>query len=157
KDLPLFQTSEIEFWPQDVPLKNRRVRQDNVLVVVTVSGGGIRSAYWTFTVLKELELGFAKRGIDLPTRIRLGCGASGGMLGSSYYVATLPSPEKRRLLLQSNLTDTVRLKAYKAREKSLKKQLKLLSSDFLTPLSKRMIISDLPGWLSPWPLKYDRG
>jgi hypothetical protein len=46
KKLPLIQTSEIEFWP-NVPLKGRRDRRDNVLVVVTVSGGGIRSAYWT--------------------------------------------------------------------------------------------------------------
>jgi hypothetical protein len=32
-----------------------------------------------------------------------------------------------------------------------------LSSDFLYPLTRRAVLSDLPGLFSPWPMKYDRG
>jgi hypothetical protein len=140
---PLVPTSRIKYHQKGD--KKRKGDPDNVLVVVTVSGGGIRSAYWTFTVLKELELGFAREGIDLPKRIRVICGASGGMLGASYYVTTLQPPEER---LNLSLQD---------RKEELRRQQNALSSDFLTPLTQRMIITDVPGWLSPWPLKHDRG
>src|SRR5207248_10410694 len=65
------------------------------LIVVTVSGGGIRAAVWTFVVLTELELAFADKGFDFPAHVRLITGASGGMVGAGYYVATLPPPGDR--------------------------------------------------------------
>jgi hypothetical protein len=39
----------------------------------------------------------------------------------------------------------------------LEKQARWLKSDFLTPLVGRAALSDVPSWLSPWPLHHDRG
>lgn len=61
------------------------------LVVVAVSGGGLRAALWVSAVLIELE----KKLRGFPYRVRLITGASGGMLGASYYVRTLLAPEAR--------------------------------------------------------------
>lgn len=55
------------------------------LVVVAASGGGIRSAVWTGTVLQYLSdqiPGFAKH-------IRILTGASGGMVGAANFVAAM--------------------------------------------------------------------
>jgi hypothetical protein len=56
------------------------------LIVVAAMGGGIRSALWTTVVLTELEKAF---GPGLGGRVRLITGASGGLLGASYWAATL--------------------------------------------------------------------
>jgi hypothetical protein len=144
---------DLKVWPVTEASK----RRDRVLVVLAVSGGGIRAAYWTFAVLKELEVAFARQGIDFPVRVRLICGASGGMLGAAYYVSTLPHPNKRPPgAVPAEKPDELKA-AVAAREQELDKQLALLKKDFLTPLTKRMVISDVPSWLSVWPLRRDRG
>jgi hypothetical protein len=124
--------------------------QKPTLIVIAVSGGGIRSALWTFVVLSELEQAFAAEGIDFPSHVRLITGASGGMVGAAYYVATLPHPDERPPTL---LTP----EALEARGEVLREQRGRLSSDFLTPLVEQTVLGDIPGWLSPWPQKYDRG
>jgi hypothetical protein len=53
------------------------------LVVVAVSGGAARSAYWTAVVLDRLERALPEFG----RRVRIMAGASGGMLGTACYVA----------------------------------------------------------------------
>lgn len=58
------------------------------LVIVCTSGGGVSAAAWTVTVLAELE----RRHAEFPYLIRVITGASGGMLGAAYYVATLDPP-----------------------------------------------------------------
>jgi hypothetical protein len=113
------------------------------MIVIAVSGGGLRSAVWTYFVLEQLELAFARQGRDFPSHVRLITGASGGMLGASYYVCTLTPPDRRV--------------APDARATQLATQRKRLGSDFLYPLTRRAVLSDLPGLLSPWPMKYDRG
>jgi hypothetical protein len=55
------------------------------LVVICVTGGASRSAYWTLTVLDRLE----KKIPRFSDNIRIICGASGGMVGASYYVKWL--------------------------------------------------------------------
>lgn len=65
------------------------------ITIVCVSGGGIKASAWTIAVLNELEEkvpGFSKS-------VRLFFGASGGMVGASYWATTLPdrqamSPEE---------------------------------------------------------------
>lgn len=52
------------------------------LVVVTVSGGGSRSAYWTFRALQYAD---SISGGKLFNRTALLTGASGGMLGATYW------------------------------------------------------------------------
>ncbi len=53
------------------------------LVLVAVSGGATRSAYWTAVVLDRLE---RTLGPSFGHRIRIISGASGGMLGAACYV-----------------------------------------------------------------------
>jgi hypothetical protein len=57
------------------------------LVVVTVSGGGIRAAVWSMVVLTHLE----RQHEDFPQHVRLITGTSGGMLGATYYVVEYPN------------------------------------------------------------------
>lgn len=52
------------------------------LVVILVSGGGSRSAYWTFNVLQQLDKASGGRLFDQAGIIT---GASGGMIGASYW------------------------------------------------------------------------
>src|SRR5262245_12842404 len=55
------------------------------LFVVAADGGGIRAAVWTMTVLRQLENDIP----GFPYHLRLITGASGGMLGAGFYVASL--------------------------------------------------------------------
>jgi predicted acylesterase/phospholipase RssA len=122
------------------------VAKDQPLVIITVSGGGLRSAAWTFTVLRTLEEEFAAKGIDFPSHVRMITGASGGMLGSAYYVTTLP------------IHRPVNDEAYrKKRREELDQLYKNLTKDDLTPLVKQHVYEDLPNLFSPWPARNDRG
>ncbi|MEL6852383.1 MAG: patatin-like phospholipase family protein, partial [Bacteroidota bacterium] len=51
-------------------------------VFVTASGGGLRSAFWTFRVMQHLDS--LTQGL-ISDEIRLMAGASGGMFGLTYY------------------------------------------------------------------------
>src|SRR5262249_8967629 len=52
--------------PEYRPLDTGRPDTDkHPVVIVTVSGGGLRSAAWTFRVLARMEEEFARKGIDL--------------------------------------------------------------------------------------------
>lgn len=59
------------------------------LIVIAVSGGGIRSAVWTAVVLEGMEQEMPGKPGQAVFRnhIRLFTGASGGMVGASLYVA----------------------------------------------------------------------
>jgi hypothetical protein len=63
-------------------------RPKPVVVVAAVDGGGIRAAVWTTVVLSELENDIP----GFPYRIRIITGASGGMVGASFYVGSLQPP-----------------------------------------------------------------
>lgn len=52
------------------------------LIIINTSGGGSRSATWTVQALQECSKKFGK---DFNNSIQLITGASGGMLGASYY------------------------------------------------------------------------
>ena len=58
------------------------------LVVVAVSGGGIRAAVWTGVVLEGLEQEFngSNKTPTIRDHIRIFAGASGGMVGAAAYV-----------------------------------------------------------------------
>ncbi len=62
--------------------KARQPEEKPPLVIVTVSGGGSRSAYWTF---RALQFADSASGGALFRRTALITGASGGMLGASYW------------------------------------------------------------------------
>lgn len=52
------------------------------LVIINSSGGGLRSALWTFSVLQKLD---SISEDDFSSNLQLITGASGGMIGASYY------------------------------------------------------------------------
>lgn len=52
------------------------------LVIVNTSGGGSRSALWTFEVLQKLDQNLNEK---LQSAVHLITGASGGMVGASYF------------------------------------------------------------------------
>ncbi|MBW7868690.1 MAG: patatin-like phospholipase family protein [Brumimicrobium sp.] len=60
------------------------------LILINTSGGGLRSAMWTVNVLRELDSLSDKK---IYKNIQMITGASGGMVGASYY---------RELVLQEN-------------------------------------------------------
>jgi hypothetical protein len=116
------------------------------LVLVAVSGGGLRSAAWTFTVLRALEERFAVEKIDFPKHVRLITGASGGMLGAAYYTVTLPAA---RRLHEADY--------WPGRAAELKRLFENLTRDDLTALVKQQVYEDVPNLFSPWPARNDRG
>lgn len=109
------------------------------LVLVTVSGGGIRSALWAVTVLGSLE---RQLGPTFPYHVRIITGASGGMVGATYYSGTLNEPGSG---VAHDLPPGVLAK-------------RLGAADFLSPAASHMAFSDVPRLVaSPFSLGRDRG
>jgi hypothetical protein len=52
------------------------------LIIINTSGGGSRSALWTFTVLQNCDKGTNGK---LTSQLQMITGASGGMVGASYF------------------------------------------------------------------------
>ncbi len=110
------------------------------LVLVTANGGGIRSALWTLTVLEYLERQF---GPTFPYHVRLITGASGGMVGATYYTEAIrEAPGTAGELTRRPGT----LAAQLGRR------------DFLTPVANHLAFSDIPRLMfSPLSIENDRG
>lgn len=62
--------------------KSKTHQEKPKLVILNTSGGGLRSAMWTFNVLQELDKVFDRQ---LGKHIQMITGASGGMIGAAYY------------------------------------------------------------------------
>jgi len=97
------------------------------LVIVATSGGGIRAAVWTAAVLDHLGdiPGFSKH-------VRVISGASGGMVGASFYVASLRKDEVNEKINFSTL-----------------------AADSLEPVALTLALRDIPAFL--FPRHDDRG
>lgn len=52
------------------------------LIIVNSSGGGLRSSLWTFEILQKLDQSFNG---EFKKKIHIYTGASGGMIGASYF------------------------------------------------------------------------
>ena len=117
------------------------------LVIVTVSGGGIRASVWTSVVLRKLE---ATLGADFPYHIRLLTGASGGMVAGSYYVASLKPPPAEVLAGgQASFADLHGI--------SIDDFVDRMALDQLDAVAGRMLFADLPATLNPFLRQGDRG
>lgn len=88
------------------------------LIVLATSGGGLRSATWTLTALQAID---SVLDGQLPLHLRLVSGASGGMMGATYW---------RELLLDSAQTPARRHHAEHAER---------LSRDLLNPITFAML------------------
>jgi hypothetical protein len=64
------------------------------LIIINTSGGGSRSALWTFTILQNCDY---ELGGKLNKHIQLITGASGGMVGASYFRELLLRYRKNEL------------------------------------------------------------
>jgi hypothetical protein len=109
------------------------------LVIVTVSGGGIRASVWTVAVLRKLE---EELGPAFPRHVRLITGASGGMVGGTYYAGTTDADSPA-----GNARSGITLDDIVAR----------MASDQLDAVIGQFIFSDIPGALNPFPHETDRG
>ncbi len=92
------------------------------LIIVNISGGGIRSALWSFNVFQQLNTAFEGKFMN---STHLMTGASGGMLGACYF---------RELFYHSALYDIdVRDSVY----------FKNMGNDLLNSMSFSLITNDL--------------
>jgi hypothetical protein len=126
---PLLQTTQIS-WAAG--------GRKRPLLIVCASGGGIRASVWTAAMLAALE----RRLPGLPYHIRLVTGASGGMVGAGYYVATLKEPGPAGQV---------------QRELPLDELVERLSRDSLSVPVKALVFRDLPGLFWPGWFTADRG
>ena len=105
------------------------------LYVVNAEGGGIRAAYWTVTVLGEIQNrqpAFAEHLFSLS-------GVSGGSLGAAVFVALLAQSREDRAL---DIKKTAQA---------------ILSEDFLSPVVASMLYPDLVQRFLPVPIaSFDR-
>ena len=119
-------------WATDHPKKKPRPK----MVLVAVSGGGIRAAVWAAVVLEELERkmpGDPQGRGAIRDHIRLFTGASGGMQAAALYAADF---------------------AHLRKDERLSDQ---LARDSLWPTIQTMLFRDIPSVLLPWQVKWDRG
>lgn len=112
-----------------------------ILVVVATSGGGIRAQIWTTATLGAMERMLP----ELPYRTRLVTGASGGMVGAAYYVATIDHPEA-----QSNHSQN-------GEPLPVERLVEISSHDSLTPTARTLFFRDLPRQVLPFLPGRDRG
>ncbi|MDC0744219.1 patatin-like phospholipase family protein [Polyangium mundeleinium] len=136
--------------------------QKRPLVLVCTSGGGIRASVWTAAVLRELEkqLDEPERR-EFPYHVRMISGASGGMVGAAYWVATLEGP-----------THTAGSSEYHKEETPEERTADAEGSDWLVAnvakeclsrVAAALVFSDLPARLWAWAKPsvhrelYDRG
>lgn len=107
-------------------LKNWKIRTGEKkpkLIIVNTSGGGSRSAVWTFGVLQKLDQELNGK---LKTSIQMITGASGGMIGASYF---------RELVLRSKKNEISDFYTSKYREN--------LGKDLLNKLSFAASTNDI--------------
>ena len=93
------------------------------LVILNTSGGGLRSALWTFTVLSNCDEILNQ---NLSKHLQMITGASGGMIGAAFY---------RELILRKELGQI------KDKNRSVYKE--MLGKDLLNKLSFSASTSDL--------------
>jgi hypothetical protein len=124
----------------------RPAGQKPKLVIVTVSGGGIRSEVWTATVLEALDQNL---GDGFSKSIRIITGASGGMVAASDFVGSM---ERKGLRWSSDhhpIPDPS--------DDGENRRIGYLTRNQLDSVIGQMIYSDIPGSLNPLPRKSDRG
>src|SRR5690554_3843901 len=107
----------LENWKKNTGKKKPK------LIILNTSGGGLRSAMWTFKVLQELDSLTDK---EFVKHIQMITGASGGMIGAAYY--------RDLIMMENDSTIVSRLND---------KYLKNISKDLLNRLSFSISTNDL--------------
>jgi len=131
----------LEAWKTD----HCRGRECGPLVVVATAGGGIRASYWTGTVLGYLDETIARtarhgeRVSQFRDRLFAVSGVSGGSVGAAVYRGLITRPDSR------------------CGSHVLECSARVLSADFLSPLSASLLYPDLLQRFLPVALLPDRG
>ena len=132
-------------WSQD----GRRPMKPK-MVIISVSGGAARSAYWSAFVVDKLAeiLDRDRRFPTFRSSVRIITGTSGGMLGMACYVERLYREQAGQDIGKPRWVDEV-------------------PTDSLTPLARYIMLRDFPRTLFPrflewkgaggWVEEYDRG
>jgi hypothetical protein len=102
------------------------------LFLVNAEGGGIRAAYWTASVLGEIEAALPRFDAQLFSL----SGVSGGSLGASVFAA----------LLAEQRAGNARVGKRTAQ--------RILGADFLSPVAAALLYPDLVQRLLPFPVAY---
>jgi hypothetical protein len=127
--------ASLKSWLSHHEAKLKNPKQRVPLYLVNAEGGGIRAAYWTVTVLGEIQQrqpAFAEHLYSLS-------GVSGGSLGAAVFVALLAQAREDKSL---ELKQTAQ---------------KILSEDFLSPVVATMLYPDLAQRFLPVPVAaFDR-
>ncbi len=109
-------------------LNNWKAKQKDslpILYIINTSGGGLRSANFTMDILQELD---AMMNCDLMNKTLFITGASGGMLGATYY---------RELFLKKLKGEKINLLS--------KEYVDNISKDLLNPLFSSFVSRDIVG------------
>jgi hypothetical protein len=106
------------------------------MLVIATAGGGIRAAFWTATVLEQLQADLEEKGGRLQSLVFAISGVSGGSVGAMNYIAALHA----RDALGKDVRPT-----------------KFLQSDFLAPAIASMFFVDVPSNFLPDLGQLDRG
>lgn len=117
-------TRILEKWQQKV---EPQTESKPKMVILSVSGGGLKAATWTVHVVQTIDSLMKGRFLDQTVLVT---GASGGMLGMAYL---------RELMLREKMGDSVHLYA--------KKHLDNISKDLLNSVAFTIITNDV---FLPW-------
>ena len=116
------------------------------MLIVATAGGGIRAAYWTATVLEQLDFDLRAVGGISPYLFAIS-GVSGGSVGATAFEAALAAREKEGCKVDPALADT----------DPCPKATNYLKGDFLAPALASWIFVDGPSNLLPNFGQIDRG
>jgi hypothetical protein len=138
-----------ERWTVEGALKEwqaRQLRGTNAhpdkrfpLFVVAAEGGGIRAAYWTASVLAEIQ----DRNPCFADQLFALSGVSGGSLGAAVFVSLLADTQYPKGDRRCGKDDHPRIKETARR---------MLGEDFLAPVVAATLYPDLVQRLLPWPV-----
>lgn len=141
-------TRALQAWLKNQMLRPVGAQGEYPLFVVAAEGGGIRAAYWTATVLGEIQ----KRNPCFADQLFALSGVSGGSLGAGVFTALLAE--------QKTAQGAFRCGKGAADETALDVQRKaqdILGEDFLSPVVAAMLYPDLAQRVWPWPVaRFDR-
>jgi predicted acylesterase/phospholipase RssA len=108
------------------------------VVLVATEGGGIRAAFWTASVLAELQDRAAAQGIDFARHVFAISGVSGGSLGAAVFSALQITPyEDRKEGEKDENCAQASAASYRCRAQ------RILARDFLSPTVSVLLFPDL--------------
>ena len=111
------------------------------MIIVATAGGGIRAAYWTATILEQLEKDFAAEGGVRPYLFAIS-GVSGGSVGATAFEAALAQRDENQCTAGHGTCPPATT---------------FLTADFLAPALASLVFVDTPSSFLPDLGQGDRG